>query len=485
MRIVEPGHYRPLPDYARDPALAGAVRELQSEAAQIVPGLAGRRVWMVNSTAQGGGVAEMLPSLVSLLRELGVTVEWAVLETDRPDFFPFTKRLHNLIHGAGDPRIGEADRALYDAVSEENARELRRLARPDDVLVVHDPQPLGFGARAKADLGLRAIWRCHIGVEEENAATRAAWDFLRPYASTFDQAIFSAPEYIPPFLAGRSSIIPPGLDPLSHKNRELHLHKLVGILCDGALAVAHGPLLAPEFTERAQRLQPGGGWSDANQPEELGLLYRPIVTQISRWDRLKGFAPLLQGFARLKALQRERPGGRSPRHQRTLEIVRLVLAGPDPEGVEDDPEAREVLAEVSAAYRALDPAVQADVAVLRLPMGSRKHNALMVNALQRASTIVAQNSFREGFGLTATEAMWKGIPILATQAVGLRHQVRDGLDGRLIEDAGDPEEIARVLDEMLADEHRRQDWGRAARRRVEGEFLIFSQLCAWLRLLAL
>lgn len=209
-----------------------------------------------------------------------------------------------------------------------------------------------------------------------------------------------------------------------------------------------------------------------------------MVLQVSRWDRLKGWAPLLEGFARLKARQGSRAASSDPRHARRMEIVRLVLAGPDPASIQDDPEAREVLAELTAAYRALAPAIQPDVALLTLPMDSAKQNALMVNVLQRCAVVVVQNSLREGFGLTATEAMWKRTAVLASRACGLRLQIRDGLEGRLTPDAEDPDAIAQRLDAMLADAAGRERWGAAAQRRVYDEFLVFSQVRRWIELLS-
>ncbi|WP_243337103.1 glycosyltransferase [Anaeromyxobacter soli] len=346
---------------------------------------------------------------------------------------------------------------------------------------MHDPQPLGAGALLKAMPGLHAIWRCHIGLEVESPIASAAWTFLRPYAERHDHAIFSAPEYVPGFLAARASVMRPTIDPLGHKNRELSPHKLVGVLCNSALVAGAHPVLTPPFAHPALRLRSDGTFAPADQPSDIGLLFRPVVTQVSRWDRLKGFRPLLDGFLALK--RRAGDGAHPPRHRRRLEIVRLVLAGPDPAAIQDDPEAREVLAELTAAYRALEPGAQADVAVLTLPMASVKENALMVNALQRCSTVVVQNSLREGFGLTATEAMWKAVPVLGTQAWGLRQQIRDGVDGRLVTHPDDPEELAQVLDEMLADPKQRFVWGQNGQRRVHDAFLVFGQVSEWLRVL--
>jgi trehalose synthase len=473
-----------LADYDAHANLVGALRELRAEAAALVPRLAGRTVWMVSSTAQGGGVAEMLPKVTSLLDELGVTCRWAVLRPTRPEFFALTKRIHNLIHGHGDPDLGPADRDLYETVNRGCADALRPHLGPADLVVVHDPQPLPLGAFLKADLGVTTVWRSHIGVDVPSPAAAAAWSLLRPFAATYDRAVFSAPEYIPEFLAGRARIIHPAIDPQSHKNRELSPHKLVGILCNAALQHEAHPVLTPPFAHLARRLGPDGRFALRADEDEIGLLYRPIVTQISRWDHLKGFGPLLAGFARLKRRREEHHRGWSERLRRRVAIVRLVLAGPDPGSIADDPEGLEVVTHLVAAYRGLAAAHQADVAILSLPMASRKENALMVNALQRCSTIVAQNSLREGFGLTVTEGMWKRVPVLGSRACGLRQQVRDGVDGLLVPDPEDPDGIADALERLLGDDVARDAMGRAAQRRVHDEFLVFAQVRAWLRLLA-
>jgi trehalose synthase len=352
---------------------------------------------------------------------------------------------------------------------------------PNDLLVIHDPQPVVMGAQLKHELGLTTLWRCHIGLAERLPATRAAWQFLEPYVSSYDHAIFSAPEYIPSYLAGAAEVIHPAIDPLSQKNRELDTHSLVGILCNSGLAVDYSPVLTPPYENPAKRLLPDGTWAPPSERGDIGLLSRPIVAQISRWDRLKGFGPLLDAFV---ALKRRHRSGIPDLHRRRLEILRLVLAGPDPDSVADDPEGLEVLQELCDKYLALDPKLQWDVALLALPMKSRKENALMVNAIQRCASFVVQNSIQEGFGLTATEAMWKRTPVVGSQACGLRQQIRDGLDGRLVADPSDPAEIAVVLDEMLEDRESRTRMGRNSQRRVYQNFLIFTQLRRWLRTLA-
>lgn len=484
-RIVEIEHPQCLDDYAAVAHLGPAVRRLKEAAAPAVARMAGRTLWMVNSTAKGGGVAEMLPAKVRLLRDLGIRSEWAVIETDRPEFFQLTKRIHNLVHGSGAGRLGPADRELYEAVNRANADGLATHLARGDVVVVHDPQPMPLAGLLRERVEVTAVWRCHIGLDATNDATRAAWEFLAPYAGAYDRAVFSAPEYVVPYLADRAAVIHPGIDPLASKNREMHAHELVRVLANSALTTTIGPTLRPPFQQLANRLQHDGTFRPAIWPEEIGLLTRPIVTQVSRWDRLKGFAPLLRAFARLKRRARNGGDGLDPLLARRLDVARLVLAGPEPEGVADDPEAAEVLEELKREYAGLGPTLQADVALVTLPMRAPRENALMVNALQRASSIVAQNSIREGFGLTVAEAMWKRIPVLANErACGPRHQVRHLVDGLLVRDPEDEGALAAGLVDALSDPDRAETWGRNAQRQVHERFLVFSQLEGWLRLLA-
>ena len=472
-----------LDDYEAVVHLSQTVRDLRAEARTLVPQLEGRTVWMVNSTARGGGVAEMLPRMVTILRELGVRTEWLVIGSDKPEFFTLTKRLHNLIHGSGTPEISADDKSVYDAVSRENADGLKTHVKPGDLVVIHDPQPLGAGALVRQELDVHAVFRCHIGLDESNRQTHAAWDFLRPYADVYDHAVFSAPEYIPDYLAGRAGIITPAIDPLGYKNRELLVTRLVGVLCNGRLATETHPVVPAEYSQVATRLAPDGRFLPADHSGGIGIPFRPIVTQISRWDRLKGFKPLLDGFVRLKeqAARDSRPDGA---HQRRLQLVRLVLAGPEPAAVADDPEATEVLEELMDAYVHLPRALQEDIALVSLPMSVRKNNELIVNALQRCSSVVVQNSLREGFGLTVTEAMWKHTAVLGSRACGIRQQIRDGVDGWLIQDPEDPEEIASRLDALLEDIGERIKLGQSAQRRVHHDFLVFSQVHRWLTTLA-
>ncbi len=208
------------PRYLRLTDTAGQVRRL----------LAGRTIWNVNSTAAGGGVAEMLQVLVGYVKDLGIPISWLVVTGDAR-FFATTKRLHNQIHGdpAGGP-LGAAEARHYTRMLTANAVELLRWIRPGDVVLLHDPQTAGLaGPLARA--GARVVWRCHIGVGWENDATRAGWEFLRPHLGSAERYVFSRREYVPSWLPdGKVSIIPPSIDPFSPKNQDMDAATVRAIL---------------------------------------------------------------------------------------------------------------------------------------------------------------------------------------------------------------------------------------------------------------
>jgi trehalose synthase len=485
IELVDVKNGNRLSTYAGHAYLATAVNDLRHQARILAPRLRGRKVWMVNSTASGGGVAEMLPKLVGLLRELGVQTEWAVVSPKARSFFALTKRIHNLIHDSGRPGFTSQDAGLYRRISRETACELGKRIAPQDLLVVHDPQPLGMGACLKRRTGVKSVWRCHIGLDRHTRATESAWSFLQPYAEGYDHAVFSAPEYVPKFLAAKSSIISPAIDPLSAKNRGLSGSEFMDVLRRGGLIQnGHHPTATPQWRRQAMRLQPDGSFTKAGLGAELGLPFRPVIAQISRWDRLKGWEYLLEGFLKLKHRYRVDSGGMRSPLQRRVDALMLLLVGPDPAAVQDDPEGVGVLQDLCRAYQDLSPRDQHSVALLALPMEIREQNHLMVNAIQRCAALVVQNSIQEGFGLTATEAMWKTVPVLGTSACGLRQQIRPGIDGQLTGNPQDAAEIAHNLEQMLARPTNLARWGRNAQRHVHDRFLVFSQAVKWLQCLA-
>lgn len=416
---------------------ADKLRRIMARFAVLRVRLSGRAVWNVSSTAVGGGVAEMVRSLLSYARGVGVDARWAVIDGP-PAFFRFTKRLHNAIHGStgdGSP-IGETERVLYERVSAINMAELEQMVRPRDVVIVHDPQPAGM-IPALIALGAQVIWRCHIGQDEVNEQVDRAWRFLAPYIQGARAFVFSRPSYVPAthIDARRVAIIPPSIDPFSAKNQPLDDASVRGIL-------GHAGLLArtvqcgcsfvredgtPGRVDRVADIVREGGPVPATAP---------VIVQVSRWDRLKDPGGLLAGFARSEAAR--------------AHGAYLVVAGPTTVGVGDDPEGADTLAEVIAQWSQIPSEVRERIHLASLPTVDVDENAAMVNALQRHATVIVQKSLYEGFGLTVTEAMWKGKPVLATSVGGIQDQLEDGVQGLLITDPTDlgafDVALARLLD---------------------------------------
>ena len=328
----------------------------------------------VNSTPVGGGVAEILTKMIPLLKELGVNATWDVIKGNQ-SFFNVTKAFHNALHGTEETITEE----MLEIFRENTAMNLRDFQFNGDVILIHDPQPAGLIERKK-EIGRRWVWRCHIDV---SSPQRSVWQFLRNYVEQYDASIFSMPDFsqrlrIPQYM------VPPSIDPLSDKNKEL-----------------------PEsyVSEVLQKYQ--------LDPD------RPILTQISRYDRLKDPLGVIAAY----------------RMVRKRRDCQLVLAGG---GADDDPEGAQVLREVQEAA-ASDP----DIHVLLLPPFSD----LEINALVRGSTIVLQKSLREGFGLTVTEALWKRKPVIGGAVGGIKIQLINGVTGYLVHSPeGAAQRILQLLD---------------------------------------
>jgi trehalose synthase len=408
-------------------------------ATRAVATLSGRVVWNVSSTATGGGVAEMLRTLLGYVSGAGTRTRWLVLDGD-PEFFRLTKRLHNAIHGAGGVSgLGDDERGHYEEVLRRNLPDLLEVVTREDMVILHDPQTAGLvGPLRRA--GVPVVWRCHIGRDAPNPASEAAWDFLRPYVEPADAAVFSRREYAPPWIpADRLWVIPPSIDPLSAKNRPIPAEECVRILVRAGLLSAGNPT-GPTGAVRYGPPPP----PDAR-----------LVIQVSRWDRLKDMTGVIVGFARAAG----------------ADDVHLMLVGPDVTGVTDDPEGAEVLAECVAAWRALPPGLRARVHLASVPMEDQEENATIVNAVQRHASVVVQKSLAEGFGLTVAEAMWKARPVVASAVGGIQDQISDGEDGSLVRDPYDLSAFGTAVARLLADPPLARRLGDAAHRTVASRFL--------------
>jgi len=360
--------------------------------------LAGLRVVHVNSTREGGGVAEILEWMIPHMREVGVDASWEVIHgTNR--FFEITKDIHNGLQGKP-VDLPMRDWRFYQEENERNAERLRPLLTEADIVVIHDPQPAPL-LKLCPDRKGKWIWRAHIDISRP---FRPVWKVLRTFVDKFDASIFSMAEFAQP-LPYPQFLIPPSIDPLSEKNRDL----------------------VPEDISIVRT--------------EFGLdPDRPLLVQISRFDGFKDPIGVIRAY----------------RLVRNVAPVQLVLAGG---GATDDPEGKAVLEDVMDAAEG-DP----DIHVLLLPSGAHK----TINALQRLADIVLQKSTREGFGLTVTEGLWKGKPVIGGDVGGIRLQVTNYQTGFLV---NTPEGAAHRIRYLLHNRERMKEMGEAGREFVRENFL--------------
>lgn len=394
-------------DSYRDVAGAEVVEQLR----QLASLLQGARVVHVNATRSGGGVAEILDKLVPFTRELGIDTRWEVI-SGQGEFFECTKGMHNTLQGNRIP-LGEHLLGVYERTNAENADVLRETLEQADFVFVHDPQPAALLQHCPGRRG-KWIWRCHIDISHPY---RPMWKYLYRHVAPFDASIFSLSAFAQQ-LPHPQYLIPPSIDPLSDKNREIGPEEISAVL------QRHG--------------------LDAE---------RPLVAQISRFDRFKDPLGVLRAYQLAK---------------RFVPTLQLVLAGG---GAADDPEGESVLAEVRAAARE-DP----DAHVLLLPPDAH----LEVNALQRAAGLVVQKSLREGFGLTVTEALWKGRPVIGGDVGGIRLQVVNHHTGFLV---NTPEGAALRIRYLLHQPAKLARMGEQARDFVRDNFLITRHLREYLTLM--
>ncbi len=429
--------------------------------------LSGRRVVNVNSTAAGGGVAELLQTLLAYARGAGVDARWVVVEGDA-EFFRITKRIHNGLYGTagdGDP-LGESARRAYDDTSAQNFDRLRTAARPDDIVILHDPQTAGL-ARGFLAQGARVVWRCHVGLDTQNEHSVHAWEFLRPHLEHAEAFVFSRAEFAPAWIPrDRLAVIPPSIDPFSAKN-EMHepdsvtrLLQHVGLLAGTAtgdpVAFARRDGTTGQIVHPVDLLGTG-------PPPHPSV---PVVLQASRWDAMKDMQGVMAGFADSVAPYTD---------------AHLVLAGPEASGVADDPEAAGVLRDCLDAWAGLSAAVRARIHLACVPMADGDEAAATVNALQRYSAVVVQKSLAEGFGLTVAEAMWKSRPVVGSTVGGIVDQIIDGTTGLLVPPT-DIDAYAHAVCTLLDDDALSKRMGMAGNDRVHHEFLGDRHLEQWAHL---
>jgi trehalose synthase len=434
--------------------------ESNATAARLV--LEGRRVVNVNSTASGGGVAELLQTLLAYVRGVKIDARWLVIEGD-PEFFEITKRIHNHLYGSsgdGGP-LGADEHRRYEQTLRQNAEELLAYLRPGDIVMLHDPQTAGL-THAVRSSAARVVWRCHVGRDSPNEQTIRGWDFLRAYIEDVDAYVFTRAEFAPGWIdQERVHVITPSIDPFCPKNEELSpdaaraILQQVGLLsgiADASAATFSNLNGAPRRVNRAVDVLQTG---PPTQPDT------PLVVQLSRWDRIKDMHGVLESFAT---------------HVDRAFGAHLALVGPAVHGVTDDPEAGEVLQECMEAWSALPQSARARIHLGCVPMHDPDEAAVIVNALQRHATIVTQKSLAEGFGLTVVEAMWKRRPVVATRVGGIVDQITDGDDGLLIDDPTNLRDFGTAINRLLGDHALAQQIGANAYERAHREFLGDSHL---------
>lgn len=377
---------------------------------QLAEPLKGMNVVHVNSTREGGGVAEILSWLIPLKRELGINAEWEVI-TGEKEFYQCTKSFHNALQGDR-VEIPPALLKAYEKTNEENAERMRRQLEDADFVFIHDPQPAPLMKLCPHRKG-KWVWRCHIDLSRPY---RAVWKYLRDFVVGYDASIWSLADFAQP-LPHPLYLIAPSIDPLSQKNRELFPGEVNAVFDRWGL-----------------------------DPDV------PLITQVSRFDRFKDPLGVIHAY----------------RHVKEFTNVQLVLAGG---GATDDPEGEDVLKEVRLAAGD-DP----DIHILLLPSDAHRE----INALQRASTICVQKSTKEGFGLTVTEAMWKGKPVIGGDTGGIRLQVVNHHTGFLV---NTPEGAALRVRYLLKNRDKLEEMGRKAKDLVLNNFLVTRHLREYLTLI--
>lgn len=362
--------------------------------------LKGRSILHVNSASEGGGVAEILHHMLPLSKSLGLSMRWDVIKGSE-EFFGVTKKFHNLLHGEGQ-EVTAADFKVFEETNEEN---LASMNFEEDFIFIHDPQPVAL-VKARDKYKNRWLWRCHIDISR---ADPTVWEFLRPHVEKYDVAVISTPQFSQQIMVPQV-VISPCIDPLSDKNRDLSDAEVKKIM---------------------ERLK---------IPTD-----KPLVTQVSRFDRIKDPKGVVQAFqAVAKSID-----------------ARLLLVGGF---ADDDPEGAQVYAEIKEV-------IKDDDRIIALTLPPTSH--VEINAIQRASTLIIQKSLREGFGLTVSEALWKGKPVIASAVGGIPLQIIHGHSGVLVRSI---EGVSYWIKKLLAHPEMAKTFGENGREHVKNNFLLTRHL---------
>lgn len=436
-----------------------AVRRLRDGVVAAHGLLEGRTLWTVTPSASAAsGPAEIVAPLVAYARGLDIDARWLTLDAPA-DFVAVANRLNGFLHGShGDGgKLGDKQRDLYEHVLASNADNVVDEVREGDVVILHDPATAGL-AHAFRQAGAAVLWRCHVGIADAGEQGQRAWAFLDRYLEDVDLVIASRAEYLPPYIEQeRAAIIAPSINPDSPKNRVLDLDESWAVVRLSGFFAGHSPfeavpLLREDGRPDAFRGLDGDGAAGFGSPVPEGAR---IITQVQRWDPLKGGLELIEAFA---AGIGELPGD-----------AHLVLAGPTPVPGHE-PEATRTLEAITDRVSTLPESVSSRIHVLAIPISDREVNATLVNALQRVSSVVTQRSLVEAFGLTVAEAMWKKAPVVASAVGGIQDQIDDDLTGLLVDplDAAAWTEAVRDLLELT---ERAKEMGEAAHEAVRRNYL--------------
>lgn len=371
----------------------GAIDDLKA----LADRLKGKAIQHINSTAVGGGVAEILTRMVPLFQELHVDTRWDVIKGG-DKFFEVTKKFHNALHGKAED-ITEDD---FSAFMETSINNMNQLQQFGDIVYVHDPQPIAL-VQKKTDN--KWIWRCHVDVSSPD---RTVWEFLYSFIARYDATVFSSPKFSPK-MSIRQFLIAPSIDPLSDKNKELSEDIIDTVL-------------------EKYRIEKN----------------KPIITQISRFDRLKDPVGVIEAYQEVKKYI----------------DCQLILAGG---GAEDDPEGVRVYEETKEKAES-----DKDIHILLMPQ-----NDIEINALQRASTVIIQKSLKEGFGLTVAEALWKGKPVVASAVGGIPLQIKHKYSGLLCRSV---EGATFALKQLLNSTAYAKKLGENGKEHIKNNFLITRHL---------